>query len=206
MTVAVQLNELVVHRNRALRGADIRMDAIVLTGGQGPDPAYRTATVRFGDVRDGTRLPLDGLLVYHGPAVDFLDVAVWVSRDRGDSLDLSNLLRAELTGMDVQGAMATLVGVALAEPHAALAAASVGAAAVIVNVSYRMLSRVVGDTIGLYRTSLLRHERFGVGRHPAKGSLRAQDFSFAYTVHDVSRRAVDSDGTGRVPQPSRYPR
>src|SRR5262249_59847471 len=35
-TVAVRLDELVVHRNRALGSADIRVDAVVLTGGGDP--------------------------------------------------------------------------------------------------------------------------------------------------------------------------
>lgn len=194
VTVAVRLDELVVHRNRALRSADVRLDAVVLTGSGGPEPVYRTATARFSNVKDGDRLPMDNLLVYHGPAVDFLDIAVWVSRDRSGSLELSDLLKTELSGVELQDAITTLLGLTVAAPHSAIAAASIGAAGVIVNVAYRVLSRVVGDQVGLYRTSLLHHERFGVGRHPAHGHLRAQDFSFAYTVTDVTRRP---DGSGR---------
>ncbi len=194
--VAVRLDELVVHRNRALRSADLRVDAVVLTGSGGPEPVYRTATARFGNVRDGDRLPMDNLLVYHGPAVDFLDIAVWVSRDRSGALELSDLLKTELSGVELQDAITTLLGLTVAAPQSAIAAASIGAAGVIVNVAYRVLSRVVGDQVGLYRTSLLHHERFGVGRHPANGHLRAQDFSFAYTVTDVTRRPDGSDRPG----------
>jgi hypothetical protein len=192
--VAVRLDELIVHRNRALRSADLRIDAMVLTGSGGAEPVFRTATTRFSDVNDGDRLPMDDLLVYHGPAVDFLDIAVWVSRDRSGALELGDLLKTELTGVELQDAMTTLLGLTVAAPQSAVAAASIGAASVIVNVAYRVLSRVVGDQVGLYRTSLLHHERFGVGRHPANGHLRAQDFSFAYTVTDVTRR---SDGFGQ---------
>ncbi|WP_327006626.1 caspase family protein [Dactylosporangium sp. NBC_01737] len=186
--VAVRLGELVVHRNRAVFGADVRVDAVVLTGGSHPGaPVYTAQTQRFSNVRDGDRLPLDKLLVYHGPATDFLDIAVFVSRDSTGSLELSDLMRAELGDAEVQGAAAQLAGLALAAPQAALAVASVAAGAVVVNVAYKLLRRAVGDSIGLYRTSLLAHERFGAGRHPADGSLRrAQDFSFSFTVEAVA--------------------
>jgi hypothetical protein len=186
--VAVRLNELVVHNNRALRSANIRVDAIVLTGSGGVEPVYRAGTARFSNVLDGDRLPLDDMLVYHGPAIDFLDIAVWVSRDRADSLSLSDMLRQQLTDAEVQAAALQLAGLTIATPQAATAVAAIGAGAVIVNLAYRFLSRVVGDNVGLYRTSLLAHEGFGLGRHPARGSLRAQDFSFAYTIDDVGGR------------------
>ena len=38
------------------------------------------------------------------------------------------------------------------------------------------------QSIGLYRTSFLAGEDFGIGRHPAAGLQRAQDFSFALKV------------------------
>src|SRR5581483_9332945 len=47
-TVAVRLAELWVHRNRAMFGADIRVDAVVLTGGgELTKPVYRARTERF---------------------------------------------------------------------------------------------------------------------------------------------------------------
>ncbi|UWZ37090.1 caspase family protein [Dactylosporangium roseum] len=190
--VAVRLGELVVHRNRALLGADIRVDAVVTTGGAPPEaartttPVYTAQTARFSNVRDDHRLPLDNLLVYLGPATDFLDIAVFVSRDTKDSLALSDLMRQELVDQEVQAAGAQLAGLFLAAPQAAIAVAAVGAGAVVVNVAYKLLLGAVGKSIGLYRTSLLAHEGFGVGRHPADGSLRrAQDFSFSFTVEAV---------------------
>lgn len=184
--VAVRLDELVVHRNRALGGADIRVDAVVLTGGDNAEqPVYRARTERFHNIRDGERLPLDRMLIYHGPAVDYLDLAVWVSRDTTDSLALSDLLRDQLGSQEVQEAGLQLAGLMVAAPQAATAVAAVGAGAVIVNVAYRLLLDTVGKSIGLYRTSLLAQEKFGVGRHPANGTLRAQDFSFAFTIDAV---------------------
>ncbi|GIF06849.1 caspase family protein [Actinoplanes siamensis] len=181
-TVAVRIAELVVHRNRALLGADIRVDAVVLTGGAGERPVHRAETMRFSNVRDGERLPLDNVLIYHGPAVDFLDIAVWVSRDTGDSLALSALLEQRLTDPAVQAAGAQVAQLALTAPHAAVAVAVAGAGAVLVNTAYELLTGVVGASIGLYRTSLLAQERFGAGRHVR----HPQDFSFTFTVDEVA--------------------
>ncbi|WP_187399512.1 caspase family protein [Micromonospora sp. AP08] len=181
-SVAVRLPEIVVHRNRALRSADIRVDTLVVTGADGDTPAYRAASARFSGIRDETRLPMDNMLIYHGPAVGFLDIAVFLSRDRAGSLELSQLLQDQLTAAPVQQAAVQVAGLAVAAPQAAVAVAVVGASAVLVNTAYRLLSKAVGDSIGLYRTSLLASEGFGVGRHPAGGLLRAQDYSFAYEV------------------------
>jgi hypothetical protein len=43
-------------------------------------------------------------------------------------------------------------------------AVAIGAGAVLINTAYHLLTRMVGPTIGLYRTTLLAGERFGVGR------------------------------------------
>ncbi|MEV6415097.1 caspase family protein [Kribbella sp. NPDC051718] len=179
--VAVRIAELVVHRNRALLSADVRVDAMVLTGGTGDQPVYRAETTRFSNIRDGERLPLDNLLIYHGPAVDFLDIAVWVSRDATGSLALSALLEKELgsaTGHDAVQAVATL---GMTAPHAAMAVAAVSAGAVLVNTGYELLLGAVGQSIGIYRTSLLAQEQFGIGRHVR----HPQDFSFTFSVEAV---------------------
>ncbi|UBU08843.1 caspase family protein [Nonomuraea gerenzanensis] len=183
--VALRLGELVVHRNRALRGGDVRIDALVLTGADGELPAYRAETVRFSGVRDGDRLPLDDLLLYHGPAVDYLDLALWVSRDRQDSLHLSDMLSERLGSMDFKQAAVDVAGLAMAAPQVLAAVTALGATATIVNIAYQLLSAAVGDSIGLYRTSLLQAEGFCLGHHPSTGLMRAQDFSFRYEVLKV---------------------
>jgi hypothetical protein len=186
-TVAVRVEELIVHRNRALLGADIRVDALVVTGRHsGAEPVYRARTERFRNIRDGEALPLDRMLVYHGPAVDYLDLAVWVSRDAEDSLALGDLLSADLSGDEVQQAISVLGGVMATAPHAAAAAVLIGAGATIINVAYHALRRVAGDSIGVYRGSRLAAEQFGAGRHPRIGARRVQDFSIAYSVTHVS--------------------
>ncbi|WBC03311.1 caspase family protein [Micromonospora sp. WMMA1976] len=180
--LAVRIAELVVHRNRALGSADIRVDAVVLTGGSGGQPIYRAETMRFSNVRDGDRLPLDDVLIYHGPAEDFLDIAVWVSRDTTGSLALSALLEKKLTDPVVHGAVAEVAGLAMTAPHAAVAVALMGAGAVLVNTAYELLTGVVGQSVGLYRTSLLAQEQFGIGRHVR----HPQDFSFTFCVDEVA--------------------
>ncbi|MEU4242443.1 caspase family protein [Actinoplanes sp. NPDC026619] len=184
-TVAIRLNELVVHRNKALGSTDVRVDAIVLTGPAGNRAVYRAETARFTGIGDETRLPMDNLLVYHGEVVNFVDLAVIISRDRKNSLDLSAMLADELNGADFQQAAGVLIGAAVAAPHAAVAAAMIGAGAVAVNTAYKLLSKAVGNSIGLYRTSLLAGENFGIGRHPADGLRRVQDYSFAYEIVPV---------------------
>jgi hypothetical protein len=180
--VAVRINELVVHRNRALGGADIRVDSVVLTSGRAGPLYHQAATMRFSDIRDDTRLPLDNALIYLGPAVDFLDLAIWVSRDTSDSLALGDLLAQTLTDPSVQAAGAQAAGLALTAPQAAAAVAAAGACAVVVNTAYRVLLGVVGQSVGLYRTSLLAQEQFGIGRH----ERHPQDFSITFSIEPVA--------------------
>jgi len=184
-TVAVRLSDLVVHRNRALRGATIRLDTMVLTRGTDGRPVYQARTERFCNVRDGETLPLDKMLIYHGPAVDYLDIAVWVSRDASGSLALADLMQEKVTDPDVQMAMGQVGALLTSAPQAAMAVAAIGAGAVLINAAYHLLTGIVGHSIGLYRTTLLAGERFGVGRPGERRAVRAQDFSFTFAVEEV---------------------
>ena len=184
-TVAVRIAELIVHRNRALGSADIRLDTVVRTGGPGDEPVYRAQTMRFSNVGDEYRLPLDNVLIYHGPVVDFLDIAVWVSRDVTGSRALGDLLEQRLTSPAVHAAGVQLAALTSVAPQAGLAAAAVSvlsAGAVLVNTAYELLTGVAGQSIGLYRTSMLAQERFGVGRH----ERHPQDFSFTFSVEAIA--------------------
>lgn len=187
--IAVRLKEIVVHSNRALRTATVRIDSLVVTRTTPADEPYMPATHRFAGVRDGDRLSMDNLLLYEGPVGGFLDLAIWVSRDDTKGLDLAELFKREATRADVKGAVALLAGLAIAAPQAALVAGAVGAVAVLVRTGAVLLDKATGKSIGVYRTSLLPHEQFGAGdpaaNHPAEGLLRAQDMSFSYEVVDV---------------------
>lgn len=187
--VAVRLKEIVVHSNHALRTAAVRIDSLLVTRTSGGGEPYRPSTYRFDGVRDGDRLPLDNLLLYQGPVSGFLDLAIWVARDDAKGPDLAALFETEATGTDVQGAISLLAGLGLAAPQAVLIAGSVGAVAVLVRAGAILLDRATGKGIGVYRTSLLPHERFGAGdpaaRHPPEGLLQSQDMSFSYEVVDM---------------------
>ena len=191
--VAVRLKELTVLSNRSWLASRVRIDAMVVTAPPaGADAPFTAATCRFDRVKDGDRLPFDDLLVYEGPVGRFLDLAVWVAKDDGRELDLADLLARETASDDVKGAVAALAGLAVAAPEAALVAGSAAAVATLVRTGARLLDAVQGTSIGVYRTSLLPHQRFGagtdppgVGRHPTDGLLTAQDMSFAFEVVDL---------------------
>lgn len=187
--VSVQLGEIVVHSNKALLSTDIRVDAMVVTGGDNPEACYRAGTVRFPGIKDGDRLPLDNLLVFQGPVKGFVDLQVWVSRDDKNSLDLAELIKDETNSKEFKGAALALAGLAVAAPPAAAIVAGLSGATVVANSAYKILSAAVGKSVGLYRTSLLANQRYGVGedgvgRTPANGMMRAQDFSFWYNVSE----------------------
>lgn len=186
--VAARLTEMVVHSNRALFSTDIRVDAMVITNRRAqPDITdfYQAGTMRFSGVKDGDRLSFENLLVYHGPVEDYLDFAVWVSRDHKESLSLAEMFKTQLNSKDFKKAALVLTTLAVSAPQAAAIVGAVGAAATLMNIAYRLLMGVIGKSIGLYRTSLLAHEGFGVGRHPKHGLMRSQDFSFGYEIIDL---------------------
>ena len=188
--LAVRLKELTIHKNRALMSTRVRLDAMVLTvPGAGSGEPYHAHTERFDRIGDGDTLPFDDLLIYEGPAGRFLDIAVWVARDEQRELDLAELVSGEANSYDVKAALALLAGLAVAAPAAAAVAGSVAAVATLVRTGARLLDKATGRSIGVYRTSLLPHERFGAGqparRHPDSGGLTAQDMSFAFEVIDL---------------------
>jgi hypothetical protein len=185
-TVAVRVEELVIHRNRAMFGADVRVDAVVTTGPTATGrPAYSARTERFSHIRDGEPLPLDRMLVYHGPVVDYLDFALWVSRDTAGSTGLGEMLAEELAGAEVQELLAKVGGAVASVPYATTTVTVAGVGVVVVNLAYKLLRGAVPHVIGLYRGSMLAQERFGEGRHPVVGARRIQDFSLAYRVEWV---------------------
>jgi hypothetical protein len=151
--VAVRVRQVRVHRNRAWGHADIQLDTLVITGSVRKDapPTYWAHTEQFTRVRDADRLSLDRLMIFHGPVRDYLDIAVWVTRNRANPLRLSQLME-NLNTADMQQALATTIGLAGGVPQAA---AAIAATATIVDVAYRLLSQAVGDSIGVYRNSLL---------------------------------------------------
>ena len=183
--VAIRLKELIVHSNRALFSTEIRVDNMIVTGptnSEEVDSLYKVETARFPKISDGDRVPLDNLLVYHGPVSHFIDMAVWVSRDQKDSLTLAEMIKAEMNSTDFKVAAAAILALSVAAPQAALVVGAVGGAATLIQIGTRLLLQAAGKSIGLYRTSHLAFEQFGVGRHPVQGVMRAQDYSFSYEI------------------------
>jgi hypothetical protein len=185
--VAVRVLDLVVKRNRALFNTDVRLDALFVTlpePGADPKTAKVAWTQRFPRIGDNDRLPLDKLVLYHGPVNEFLDLAIWVSKDTANQPDLADLLADVATEEDVRaaiGSLANLAGVA----GAAAAGATIGAVGALVRAGGKVLRGAIGTSIGLYRTTLLPLDGFGPGRRPDGGLLDAQDFAFAYDVVSV---------------------
>ncbi len=96
------------------------------------------------------------------------------------------MIATELGSDEVKGALGALAALSAAAPQAALLIGAAGAAATLASVSYRLLSKAVGDTVGVYRTTLLAADDFRAGRIPRDGLMRAQDFSFALRVRPVA--------------------
>lgn len=156
-------------------GAAIRLDALVVHGNaQANDTSsfYAPGTFRFPDIHDNERFPIDpqfGLLVFDGQPAFFLDVFVMASRDKGDSDDLSALLKADLNKQEFQTAATTVLGMAATVPTAAAIAGAIGAAAMLGDAAYQVVKAVTPKTIGMYRGSFLQfRDGFGLGRHPQK--------------------------------------
>lgn len=178
--IAIRLNKLVVEKTHAWLPADVRVDALICTRGGDKDPGYRPSTVTFSRIRDGQTLPLDNALLFEGPVRDFVDICIWVTRDKAPTKALADLLLQRAKDPEVQDALgALLVGAGVV---AAPWITAVGASAVLAHTAYEVISAYAGSAIGLYRTSFLASEQYGVGRYPAEGLYRAQDFSFSLVV------------------------
>lgn len=177
--LSIRLTELFVHENRALGGrSDIRVDTLCLTGGAEPS----TATYHFPGVADEDRLPLDNILIFHGRALSFVDFAIWVSKDDDGTPELPELLRQITLEPAFSRATSALASLAKAGPQAASIATALAAGGTVTYLVNELFKAAVGTHIGLYRTSFLSLENWGIGPHPKQGALRAQDFSFRYEV------------------------
>ena len=192
-TVALRLHDVLIHNNKKwldiFGGADIRLDAVVVQGNvieADPAAAYVPTTMHFSGIGDGDRLPSDdyGMLLYYGYPRHFLDISIIVSRDSRGTDDLSTRLAKEMNSGAMKGAMATLLGLAVAAPSAAAVTGAIAAAATIGDLARQIVRSMSGSTIGMYRGSRLAYpDKFGEGRNPSDGSsYRKGDFSFWYEV------------------------
>jgi Caspase domain len=191
--VSVRLSDVTVLGNRSIFRSRVRVDTLVITSAAADAQAIQAHTFFIDRVKDGDRLPMDNVRIFDGPVGRFLDIAVWVSKADQREAQLADLLAAELHSREVASALTTLAALAVAAPAAAVIAGSVAAVATLVRTGARLLSAYAGTSIGVYRTSLLPHERYGAGqpalRHPVSGSLTAQDLALAYEVIDAGWHA-----------------
>lgn len=180
--IAIRLVDLVVARNRPVLSEDLRIDALICTRGEGR-PGHATWTRKYAGITPGQRLPLGDGLLYRGHVRDFVDLALFASRDAAGSPELSRLLAERADSPDFKNATAALlVG---ADAMTAPWINAVGASAVLARVAYELVLGIAGKSIGLYRTSFLRRERFGLGRHPAEQRYRTRDFAFSLAIEPV---------------------
>lgn len=183
--IAVLLTDLVVEHNGALFfGADLRIDAVVCTRSPRRAEVCTPWTELWRGVRDGDRFPGHHVRLFDGPVHDFVDLGILVSRDDRQQRDLFTLLQQHATSPDFTAATGALVlagGGAAAAPWIG----AVGASAVLIRMAFDVVRAAAGKTIGLYRTSFLASDGFGVGRHPFTGTYRAQKFSFAIEIRAV---------------------
>lgn len=187
--LAITLHDVVIHDVRKwFGGADIRIDALVVHGGDAKRERsfYQPRTFRFPGVRDGERLPIDtgGLLIYHGPTAGFLDISIVVSRDRSDSDALDAMITGAATSDAVTQAAGAIGAFALSAGAAGLVVPALAAAAVLADVAYQLLKDACGDSLGLYHGSWLQvRDGFGVGPHPDDGqSFDIKDIAFRYEI------------------------
>jgi hypothetical protein len=193
--LAIRLADLTVHSNRSFLSSRVRVDTMVISAvPKDSGKQFHAQTMRFPRVHDGDRLPIDNALLYEGPVDRFVDIALWVAKDDRRDLDLAELIAAQANSEEVAEAISTIAVLAVAQPSAALVAGSAGAVALLVRTAAHIIDQLRGSSIGVYRTSLLPHEGFGVngagngiGRRPVDGLIHAQDISFALEFVDQDR-------------------
>lgn len=188
-TLALSMHDVTIHDTRKwFGGADIRVDALVVTGcatSGGGSQFYMPRTATFSGIRDGEQLRIGtgGLLAFHGPVAHFLDVSVMVSRDRKDTADLAALFGQTAQSDELKDVTQTMMGLMAVTPPVAAVSAAIAAASTLGNLALKLLHASTGATIGVYRNCHLQYrDGFGIGRHPDSGAFRANDLSFWYDI------------------------
>jgi hypothetical protein len=144
----------------------VRLDVLVVTGSPGGEPACVAATGHLGASGVG-ELP-----VYRGPVTGYLAIALWASPGKPGDRSLRELLRERPVADEL----------AVAGPAAL---AGVRFTTNIVNTADAALRAASDGCTGLYRTTLLSHERFGAGLPEIRTALRAGKVSFRCLVEEV---------------------
>jgi hypothetical protein len=165
--------------------AEIRMDAIVVQGGEKADTLYHPKTFRFPRVKDGDDVATgeNGLMIFYGKPAHFLALSIMLARDTKDSDDLAELIKAQAGSDDFKKAVGDLAMLAAVSPQAAVVQAAVNAGLTLGELAYKFIREISPSCLGLYRASWLGNlHRFGIGRHPKQGTETQKDFQFGYEI------------------------
>lgn len=189
VTLAVRLQDMMIWDTKKWFGdAEMRLDALVVHGNptkSEPASVYMPKTFRFSGIKSQDRLPTgeNGILIFYGEALHFLDIFITVSRDRKDSEDLAPLLYKNLQSPEIQGTVSTILELAVATPQVNSITTILKGALSLGDFAQQILNKVIGNTIGVYRNSWLQYrDGFGIGRHPQNGSHKVRDLSFWYEI------------------------
>lgn len=185
--LAVRMNDLIIHDTKKWFGtADIRVDTLLIHDKKSEsDKFYEANTFRFPGIKDNERLPIfdPGQKIYYGHPSSFLNVAILISRDTSDSDELVSIIDSSMTNQNWQNAAVPILALSVMSPQAAAIKAAADGAKIFLDLAYKALKNITGNTIGVYTTTYLgAKDQFGIGRHPEAGSLRVQDFSFWYEI------------------------
>ncbi|MDQ2766293.1 MAG: hypothetical protein M3Y30_03965 [Gemmatimonadota bacterium] len=128
-------------------------------------------------------LPLTSRLLFLGPVKDFVDIAIFVSRDMESSADLAALFDSRSKDPGFVDAVREL-----RSPDGVTEIPwvnAVTASAVLTRMAQDLILEVASTARGLYRTSFQARDRFGVGRHPAQEMYRTQELAFSLQIEVV---------------------
>lgn len=185
--VSIHLTDLGVHKKHAFSAAPIRIDSMVISKTVAMDnPARWQQTFRFLQSQDGDSLQLGKCMIYIGDVEDFVTLGIWISRDMPGSPEFAKLFEARLGSDKFQTATMGRGDLALVESQAAFGVGTISAASRLLTLGYQLLSETLPDSICLYTNSFVHSDGFGVGSHPPKGMLSAQDLSLRYVILDES--------------------
>ena len=185
--LAVRMNDLIIHDTKKWFGsAEIRVDTLLIHDKNSEsDKFYEANTFRFPGIKDNERLPIfdPGQKIFYGHPSSFLNVSILISRDTKDSDELISIIDSSMTNKNWQNAAVPILALSGMLPQAAAIKAAAEGVKIFVDLAYKALKNITGNTIGVYTTTYLgAKDQFGLGRHPGTGSLRVQDFSFWYEI------------------------
>jgi hypothetical protein len=189
--LAVRLLEVVVHDNQRWFGeASVRLDVLVVHGGgRSHTVEFAPSTFTFPRVADGDHLSIGdgGLLLFHGKPKWFLTMFVTASRDKPGAAPLGTLVSELITSDAAVYLEAQALAMATGIPDPQMLALALQLTLAVGETAVTFLRRETQSTIGLYRNSWLRDtDKWGVGRHPQDGLLKANDMSFAFEIVEES--------------------